>query len=341
MHDETYKKLFAFPRMVEDLLRGFVAGPRVDDVDFSTLQKLSAEYVSDELLKRHGDAVWRVRLRGRWLYLVVLLEFQSRDEPRMALRILTYTGLLYEELVRNRAVAAGERLPAVLPVVLYNGARPWRAACEMRELIAAVGPELAPYQPAQRYHMVDERHLAEDDLPSDNLMTSVVQLERSGSAADLARVVEALQATLSDPRETALRRVFLDWVRQTAARVAPAGEGLPPVQTLEELKMTLVERAAEWPKQWLREGIEQGVKQGIEQGVKQGIEQGLAQQRALLRRQAALRFGAETAPRVSRAVEQIADPQGLAAAGDWIVRADTGDELVARLMQLAEGRDTP
>ncbi len=325
MHDEIYKKLFAFPRMVEDLLRGFVAGPRVDDIDFSTLQKLSAEYVSDELLKRHGDAVWRVRLRGRWVYLVVLLEFQSRDEPRMALRILTYTGLLYEELVRNRAVAAGEPLPAVLPVVLYNGARPWRAARGMGELIATVGPELARYQPAQEYHVVDERHLADDDLPSGNLMTSVVQLERSGSTADLARVVEALQATLSDPRETALRRVFLDWVRQTAARVAPAGEGLPSVRTLEELKMTLVERAAEWPKQWLREGIEQG----------------LAHERALLSRQAALRFGAETAARVSRAVERITDPEGLAAAGDWIVRADTGDELVARLMQLAGGRDAP
>ena len=341
MHDETYKKLFAFPRMVEDLLRGFVPGPRVDDIDFSTLRKLSSEYVSDELLKRHGDAVWRVRLRGRWLYLVVLLEFQSRDEPRMALRILTYTGLLYEELVRNGVVEADEPLPAVLPVVLYNGARPWRAAREMRELIAAVGPALARFQPAQLYHVVDERHLPEDDLPSGNLMTSVVQLERSGSAADLARVVEALQATLSDPRETGLRQVFLDWVRRTAARVAPDGEGLPTTRTLEELKMTLVERAAEWPKQWLREGIEQGVKQGIEQGVKQGIEQGLAHERALLRRQAALRFGAEAASRVSRAVERIADPEGLAAAGDWIVRADTGDELVARLMQLAGGRDAP
>ena len=32
--------------------------------------------------------------------------------------------------------------------------------------------------------------------------------------------------------------------------------------------------------------------------------------------------------------------RGLAAAGEWIVRADSGDELIARLTQLAEERDT-
>ena len=227
---------------------------------------------------------------------------------------------------RRRCVSAGEPLPAVLPVVLYNGARPWRAALEMRELIAAVGPELAPHQPAQRYCVVDERRLAEDDLPSDNLMTLVVQLEQSSSAADLARVLEALQAKLSDPRETGLRRVFVDWVRQAAERLAPPGAAVMPTRTLEELKMTLLERVAEWPKQWLQ----------------QGIDQGLARERALLRRQAALRFGEEAAVRASLALERIADPEGLAAAGDWIVQADSGDELVARLMQIApEGRETP
>ena len=135
-------------------------------------------------------------------------------------------------------------------------------------------------------------------------------------------------AKLSDPHDPELRRVFLDWVRQLAARLAPTGGELPPVRTLEELKMTLLERVAEWPKQWLQEGIEQGV------------EQGLAQQRALLRRQATVRFGAEAAAGVSQAVERIADPEGLAAAGEWIVRADSGDELVARLTQLAEQRGT-
>ena len=201
MHDGTYKRLFAFPRMVEDLLRGFVAGPWIGEIDFSTLEKLSVEYVSDELVKRHGDAVWQVRQRERWLYVLVLFEFQSRDEPRMALRILTYTSLLYGELIRNGAVGAGEALPVVLPVVLYNGARAWRAAREVGELVAPVGPGLA-FQPSQRYCVVDERRLGKDDQPSGNRMTEVEQLERSRSLAALARLVEALRERLGRARKS-------------------------------------------------------------------------------------------------------------------------------------------
>ena len=76
-HHENYKRLLAFPLMVEHLLRA-VEADSFDDADFSTLEKLSAEYVSDALLKRHGDTVWRLRLRDRWTFLLVLLECQSR-----------------------------------------------------------------------------------------------------------------------------------------------------------------------------------------------------------------------------------------------------------------------
>ena len=108
-HDENYKRLFAFRLMVEHLLHACLPDARLAAADFSTLRKLSAEYISDELLKRHGDTVWRLRLGGRWMFLLVLLEFQSEDDRWMALRILTYSGLLYQELVRNEApeVAAG------------------------------------------------------------------------------------------------------------------------------------------------------------------------------------------------------------------------------------------
>ena len=271
MQDPNYKRLFSFPRMVEDLLRAFLSGDLLAELDFSTLQKLPTEYVSDELLKRHGDCVWRLRRRGEWLYLLVLLEFQSTDEPRMALRILTYTSLLYQELVRNDALDAGGRLPAVLPVVLYNGEARWRAALEVGELIAPVGPELAPYQPSQRYVVVDERHVGAEDLPGRNLMAAVLGLEQSRTPVDLVRVAGLLVEWLRDSDDD-LKRAFADWVRQMAEGFVPDDAALPAVQTLEGVRMTLEERLAEWPKQWLQQGREQGMREVFEHLERAGAE---------------------------------------------------------------------
>ena len=402
MQDPNYKRLFSFPRMVEDLLRGFLPGRWLDELDFSTLQKLPTEYVSDELLKRHGDCVWRLRRRrGEWLYLLVLLEFQSTDEPRMALRILTYTCLLYQELVRNDALDAGGRLPPVLPVVLYNGDTRWRAALEVGELVAPVGPWLEPYQPSQRYVVVDERHVGTEDLPGRNLMRAVLGLEQSRTPEDVMGVAGLLAQWLREPRDDGLKRAFTDWVWRLVGQFEPGDAESPAVRTLEGVKMTLEERLAEWPKQWLREGREQGMREGREEVVEQlrragaklppedanmtleerlaewpkqwlqqgreevveqlrragaklppedanmtleerlaewpkqwlreGIEQGLEHERALLRRLAASRFGAQTAERLSGILAGIADPEGLAEVGEWLVRCETGSEFLARV----------
>ena len=327
VHDENYKRLFAFPRMVEDLLRGFVVGEWIAGVDFSTLQKLSAEYIGDERRRRHGDTVWRIRHREGWLHVLVLLEFQSSADPDMALRILEYTTLLHRELGRNEALGPDGKRPAVLPVVLYNGEAPWMAAVEVRELITAVGPSLAPYQPSQRYLVLDERRMEDDDLPSHNLVTAVVRLEQSRSPADLVRVVEALRRWHRSPRDDELMRVFVDWVLRLTERFIPnEEEALPPVRTLEGVKMTLEERVSQWPAQWMREGMEQG----REQGLAQGLEQGLEHERALLCRMAASRFGKITAERLSGTLARIGDPERLADIGDWLVRCDTEEEFLHR-----------
>ena len=40
-HDHSYKLLFSHPRMVEDLLRGFVHEEWVERIDFSTLERVN------------------------------------------------------------------------------------------------------------------------------------------------------------------------------------------------------------------------------------------------------------------------------------------------------------
>ena len=148
--------------MFEDLIRGFILGDRADELDFPTLWKLSAGYVGDALHQRDGDTVWRVRCRGCWVYVLILLEFRSTSDPQIALRILEYTVLLYRELRRNRALGPDRRCPRVLPIVLCNGERQWEAAREVGELIAPVGRWLAPYQLSQRYHVLDERRIEDE-----------------------------------------------------------------------------------------------------------------------------------------------------------------------------------
>ena len=252
----------------------------------------------------------------------------------MALRILSYTSLLYQELVRNKAPEARAALPAVLPVVLYNGTPRWRAPQEIGELIAPVAEGLAPYQPSQRYLVIEEQHVAADAVPSGNLMGAVIGLEQSRTPADLVRVADALPERLAGSENVELRRVFVDWLRSSIGQVMPAGEELPAMDSLEEVRMTLKERLREWPAQWMREGREQGLEQGLEQGIEQGLErgreQGLEHERALLCRMAALRFGAEASERLAALLANVTEADQLADIGDRLVQCRADDEFIAQ-----------
>lgn len=203
--------------MVAHLLEAVGHPDWIRDVDLGTLERLPAEHVGDSAQQRRGDAVWRVRFRNGWLYLLVLLEFQSGNDPRMALRNLEHTALLYRELDRRGQLGPPGRWPPVLPVVLYNGASPWTGRLDMRALIADVPEVLVPYQPAQRSLLLDERHVAVDDLPLGNLMRAVIGFEQSRTPADIVQVVGTLRGWLRSARDSELERAFVAWVRQVVA----------------------------------------------------------------------------------------------------------------------------
>jgi hypothetical protein len=63
------------------------------------------------------------------------MEFQSTVDRYMAVRMLSYVALLYQDLIKAKQVTADGRLPPVLPIVLNNGFVRWYAEPELTALI--------------------------------------------------------------------------------------------------------------------------------------------------------------------------------------------------------------
>ena len=58
-HDASYKNFFAHPRTVADTLRA-AAGDIARHLDFTTLERLPASFVTEHLGQRHTDMLWRI-----------------------------------------------------------------------------------------------------------------------------------------------------------------------------------------------------------------------------------------------------------------------------------------
>jgi hypothetical protein len=189
-----------------------------------------------------------------WVYVYILLEFQSTVDPSMALRMLVYVGLLYQDLQRQGVRTSSGRLPPVLPVVAYNGNPACSAALDAADLIVDVPGLLEAYRPRLRYFLLDEGRIPEEDLAGRNVFAALVRLEQSREPEDVRRVVEALLVRLAGPEHAGLRRAFAVWIRQVLLPSRLPGVAIPEVADLKEVKSMLAERVVEWTQEWKRQG---------------------------------------------------------------------------------------
>jgi predicted transposase/invertase (TIGR01784 family) len=279
-HDTAYKQLFAHPRMVEDLLRGYVTEAWVGDIDFTTLERVADSFISDDLREREDDVIWRVRWGERWLYLYLLIEFQSTVDRFMAVRLLTYIGLLYQDILRANRPGREEYLPPVLPIVLYNGEERWWARTELIQLQEPQLPEgLARFQPDLCYLLLDENRLAHHPHPATrNLATALFGLESSRSAEDMVEVLGRLVEWLQDPAQNDLRRSFVTWLRRIGLKRHVPEQDFKEFHELQEIHAMLADRIDSWFQEWEKQGMQKGLAQGLQQGLQQGGSHLLLQQ---------------------------------------------------------------
>ena len=274
-HDHGYKLLFSQPKVVEELLRGFLPAAWIRRLDFTTLRRGSGSVVTDVLRERHDDVIWSLSWRDSkgkehrfWIYL--LLELQSKPDRYMAVRLLTYVGLLLQDLIRTKQLEPGGLLPPVLPIVLYHGKPRWWPRLDLASLFAPVPHEVKRYLPQLSYRLLDAGRLPLDRPGlQDNLVAAALRLETAEAREAVSRLEDLRVLVPAD-----LRRIFDIWLDGRFRRY-PFGAKLPPGTINLESGTMLEETFKEWEQKMLSQGRREGRREGRQEGRQEGEVQGI------------------------------------------------------------------
>ena len=291
--DAVYKALCCHRITVADILRTYLAAPAgpldrglVAGLDFRTLRRVPAEWVTRDFRLRRGDQVWRVEFKlaarraGYPNFLLVHLEFQSRNDALMALRYLEYGGDLHRELLSEGVLAIGDPCP-ILCVLLHNGRSPWTAATSAPALVSlppafgivATPPEMAAFHPWGYYPIDFATHANRPHIPG-SVLSMMIGIE---FARDRSALVAPLWETARNVRDESLRGVVARWLARLQQRYDFELPGMEELLAMEDVT------------------IKKRYRDAVAAGYARGIFESLDRQRLFIEHLTALRFGRDTA----------------------------------------------
>jgi predicted transposase/invertase (TIGR01784 family) len=250
----------------------------------------------------------------------LLFEHQSTADRTMPFRLLRYMTRIWERFAKD---APGERLPVIIPLVLYHGERAWMGTTQFRDLLHVpeqLAGTVAPFVPDFTYVLDDLSKLDDQALRqralTDLARVALIVLQRCRDSHDPGAVLRPWAQTLIAVLAAPHGREALQLVARYTAEVSDATPELvyrffvELGPQAEEIFMTTADR--------LRE-------QGMAQGIAQGRAQGIA---ATLTRLLNLKFGPLPAPAL--ALIQGAAPEELERWIDRVLTANSLDEVLER-----------
>lgn len=304
-HDAFFRAVFAEPANAVAHFAHFLPPELVAVLDFSRARLLSSDLMPPELAERQADLLYAVPMertpgRGdpREALVLLLLEHQSTEDRNMAWRILQYTVLILDRW--RAANPKVRRFPLVVPMVLAQCPRPWKAAQRFEELIdlpAELRAPFAPFVPSFGYILTDLHRLHDADLafhPIVGLLLTVLKHSRDKDlVARLPQFSAAFRAAVAQG-DAGLNALLSVLHYLLAAR---------DDTSIEELTQFLTEHVDEDLEEFAMSAADRLHDAGVQEGLVKGRVRAL---RVVLLRQIELRFtppSSETRTRVESASE--------------------------------------
>jgi predicted transposase YdaD len=273
-HDKLLRSTLAKLDNARSFFQNLLPSDVCSAIAWKSLRLLPPSFIDPQFAASESDLLFSVSLRRSPVLLYVLFEHQSRESPRMALRLLDYVVRVWKRV--GNGGSARSKLPPVFPVVLAQGKRPWKAPRRLRELIdlgAQSQAWLTRWQPDLEYCLIELFSLPYEQLLGTAEIRLMLRLLKAEPVGDLLGGWVWDEELLQQISEDALER----WARYIChADVQPAAffERVETLrsQTMKTKTRTLAHRLHEEGRQ---EGREEGRKEGLLEAARRSVVQAL------------------------------------------------------------------
>lgn len=318
-HDALFRAAFGEPERAAELLCSALPEDVIAAVDWSSLRRVAASFVDEQLRHGQADLLFEATIGGQAGLIYLLLKHKSGDDRFCAFQLAKYVIRIWEQARRDQPERS--RLPAVLPFVLHHGDRTWRAPRDLRDLIETGGlpQSLVDVQPHFHFLLDDLGACDQEAVHARELAVAtllpLLHLQQVRREQRTALLIEAWRdlylQLLEQPGGQELARRLISYVatvsndNYNALRGAYARISKPS----EEQFMTLAQR--------LRL-----------EGREEGLEEGRRGRAEMLLRQLSLRFGA--IPEAGVASVRAGSEEQLGGWAESVLTAKTLEEFFAQ-----------
>ena len=327
-HNALFSAAFSRLHHARGLLRALLPEPLARRINWPTLRLESGIMVGDEDLdEQRMDLVFSARAGKRKVLIYVLAEHQSKVDPWMALRLLSYLLAIWKGYRAQHPRA--KKLPAIIPIVVHHSATGWTAPVAFEEMLdvdAELLAALGPYVPRFRFLLDDLSVQSDAELRARTKMTPggrVVILSLKHGRDPVAIRIQVLSP---DGRAPGARDVFaaiLRYILETsraelATLRAQLAQQVGPKKA-EEMLTTAEKLRREGEARGKAQGKAEGKREGKAEGKREGKAEGKREALLLLLRQRFGRVPAAAVARIERAATAELDV--------WFVRGLTALSL--------------
>lgn len=275
-HDKSYKIFLKNKSNFLDLLKSFVKESWVEQIDEDDLEAVDNSFILKDYKEKECDIVYKVKLKGKQVYIYLLLELQSTVDYTMPFRLLIYLvellKIIFSNTDENFRNSKKFKLPSVIPLVVYNGEAAWTAHTSFKAMQSdseLFGNNVINFE----YILFEINNYSDEELERiGNLIASVFLLDKKATPKEFIvkfkRIIKILKKL--KPEQAAR---FKEWIKRVIITKFPEKEKKEIEDSLDKAEwLEVIDVISNIEIMW-DESMEEAKKQGEERGQKRSQKQ--------------------------------------------------------------------